>query len=223
MLIDIDLVNNMPSSILDAAEQSELRSAFLNVLDLNLNEVPSSSSSSPNLTAYMALNGPLEYSMALQLMLDIQLQLEFLANEWHAGILYFRLADIVVIASSSSSSSASSSSASASSSYNNNIRFLLADYAHFGDLDSFNPALFRLAQPMNFVGDFLAPELADFGRNNEKSLPFRPQKNVSQYSLAKLVQCCLGSLSHSPAFHLTKLGCLLRRCLSPSNNSVFLF
>ena len=212
----------MPSSILDADEQSELRTAFLKVLNLNLNlnkfhHSSSSSSSLPNLAAYMALNGPLEYSLALQLMLDIQLQLELLANEWHAGILYFRLADIVVISSSSTASTTASATAA------DNVRFLLADYVHFGDLDSLNPAFFRLAQPMNFVGDFLAPELADFGRNNEKNLPFRPQKNVSQYSLAKLVQCCLGSLSHSPAFHLTKLGCLLRRCLLPSNNSVFLF
>ena len=214
----------MPSSILDADEQSELRTAFLKVLNLNLNlnefHHSSSSSSLPNLAAYMALNGPLEYSLALQLMLDIQLQLEFLANEWHAGILYFRLADIVVISSASTTAYAS---ASASATAADNVRFLLADYVHFGDLDSLNPSFFRLAQPMNFVGDFLAPELANFGRNNEKNLPFRPQKNVSQYSLAKLVQYCLGSLSYSPAFHLTKLGCLLRRCLLPSNNSVFLF
>ena len=214
----------MPSSILDADEQSELRTAFLKVLNLNEFHHSSSSSSLPNLAAYMALNGPLEYSLALQLMLDIQLQLELLANEWHAGILYFRLADIVVISSASTTASASATaSATATAAAADNVRFLLADYVHFGDLDSLNPSFFRLAQPMNFVGDFLAPELADFGRNNEKNLPFRPQKNVSQYSLAKLVQCCLGSLSHSPAFHLTKLGCLLRHCLSPFNNSVFLF
>ena len=204
------------SSILDPAEQATLRAAFLNIL---FNDSASASSShrllgvpSPemSLATYLALHGPLDYTPTLQLVLDIQHQLELLAKDWQAGILYFRLADIVVLPDKNNNN-------------NSPQRFLLADYTHFGEFDKRQPEFFRLVHPMEFTGAFLAPELTS--SLEQKCLPFRARDNVSQYSLAKLAQHCLDpAISQSPAFQLTKLGTLLRRCLAPlPANRTFLY
>ena len=218
------------SSILDPAEQSTLRAAFLNIL---FNDSASASSShrllgvpSPemSLATYLALHGPLDYTPTLQLVLDIQHQLELLAKDWQAGILYFRLTDIVVLPDKNNNTSNSPSNNSPSNNSNNSPqRFLLADYTHFGEFDNRQPEFFRLVHPMEFTGAFLAPELTS--SLEQKCLPFRARDNVSQYSLAKLAQHCLGpAISQSPAFQLTKLGTLLRRCLAPlPANRTFLY
>lgn len=218
------------SSILDPAEQATLRAAFLNIL---FNDSASASSShrllgvpSPemSLATYLALHGPLDYTPTLQLVLDIQHQLELLAKDWQAGILYFRLADIVVLPDKNNNNNNSKSTSNNSNSNNNSPqRFLLADYTHFGEFDKRRPEFFRLVHPMEFTGAFLAPELTS--SLEQKCLPFRARDNVSQYSLAKLAQHCLGpAISQSPAFQLTKLGTLLRRCLAPlPANRTFLY
>ena len=209
------------SSILDPAEQATLRAAFLNIL---FNDSASASSShrllgvpSPemSLATYLALHGPLDYTPTLQLVLDIQHQLELLAKDWQAGILYFRLADIVVLPDKNNNNNSNSN--------NSPQRFLLADYTHYGEFDKRQPEFFRLVHPMEFTGAFLAPELTS--SLEQKCLPFRARDNVSQYSLAKLAQHCLGpAISQSPAFQLTKLGTLLRRCLAPlPANRTFLY
>ena len=149
------------------------------------------------LDEFIIKNGYFDYQTAIKFMLNLGNQISTLIDN-NYGILFFSLHDIIVV----------------------NNTFLITNLSKIVSLNKNN--LLILTEPIQFDG-FLAPEI-EKEKNNNISLPFKINHNVSYYSAALLCLYCLDIDKNMYSIYNTKLYYLLHRCMEHNyENRIFLY
>ena len=159
---------------------------------------------------FIEKNGPLNYDLALRLMMNLGTQMLALLNNKY-GVLFFSLKDITVV---------------------NNNTFILTNLSNIVIINEENMLVLNESIKMN---DFISPEMkmkmkTMIERNkkennkNELTFPFYTYHTASYYSVALLCIHCLEIDTGMNAIYNSKLYYLLRRCMEPvAKNRVFLY
>lgn len=159
---------------------------------------------------FIEKNGPLNYDLALRLMMNLGTQMLALLNNKY-GVLFFSLKDITVV---------------------NNNTFLLTNLSNIVIINEENMLVLNESIKMN---GFISPEMkmkmkTMIERNkkennkNELTFPFYTYHTASYYSAALLCIHCLEVDTGMNAIYNSKLYYLLRRCMEPvAKNRVFLY
>ena len=149
---------------------------------------------------FIEKNGPLNYDLALRLMMNLGSQMLTLLNNKY-GVLFFLLKDITVV---------------------NNNTFLLTNLSNIVMINEENMMVLNESIKMN---GFIAPEIKMKMKTKMKmTLPFYTYHTASYYSAALLCIHCLKIDTEMNAIYNSKLYYLLRRCMEPvAKNRVFLY
>jgi len=145
---------------------------------------------------FIEKNGPLNYDLALRLMMNLGTQMLALLNNKY-GVLFFSLKDITVV---------------------NNNTFLLTNISNIVIINEENMLVLNESIKMN---GFISPEMK---MKMKMTLPFYTYYTASYYSAALLCIHCLKIDTEMNSIYNSKLYYLLRRCMEPvAKNRVFLY